>query len=29
VGEYTLKGFSKQVPAFNILGLRERAAAQG
>ena len=29
VGEYTLKGFSKQVPAFNILGLRERAVAQG
>jgi DNA-binding response OmpR family regulator len=28
-GEYTLKGFSKQVSAFNILGLRERTAAQG
>jgi adenylate cyclase len=28
-GEYTLKGFSKQVPAFNILGLRERAVARG
>lgn len=29
VGEYTLKGFSKPLPAFNILGLRERAVARG
>ncbi|TML92633.1 MAG: adenylate cyclase, partial [Actinobacteria bacterium] len=29
VGEYTLKGFSKPVPAFNILALRERAVARG
>jgi hypothetical protein len=29
VGEYALKGFSKPLPAFNILGLRERAVARG
>jgi len=29
VGEYTLKGFSKPLHAFNILGLRERAVARG
>ena len=28
VGEYTLKGFSKPLPAFNILGLRERVTNQ-
>jgi len=29
VDEYTLKGFSKPLPASNILGLRERAVARG
>ena len=29
MGEYTLKGFSKPLPAFNIVGVRERAVTEG
>ena len=29
VGEYTLKGFSKPLPVFNIVGVHERAITEG